>query len=67
MQRNLAAPVLSNTECNVQPKAAPALSRALARVLGAVESKENEAEHHNNGLEEHTKDNRAAGKLLRFY
>lgn len=50
VQRSLAAPVLSKTGKEVQtPKsqtvtAAPALSRALARVLSATESNENEAE-----------------------
>ncbi|XP_075321567.1 DNA repair and recombination protein RAD54B isoform X3 [Odontesthes bonariensis] len=47
VQRSLSAPVVSKTGCNVQSTAshtAPALSRALARVLNATESKENEAE-----------------------
>ncbi|XP_068426910.1 DNA repair and recombination protein RAD54B [Clinocottus analis] len=62
VQRSLAAPA-----CDDQPKVAlpaPALSRALARVLSAAERKENEAEseHANNGSEEHTEDNnRPAG------
>ncbi|XP_075965753.1 DNA repair and recombination protein RAD54B [Anarhichas minor] len=66
VQRSLAAPAQSKTVCDVQPKAAqpaPALSRALARVLSAAESKENEAEseHPDNGSEEHTENNRPAG------
>lgn len=50
VQRSLAAPVPSKIGKEVQTAepqtvtAAPALSRALARVLGATESKENEAE-----------------------
>lgn len=50
VQRSLAAPVPSKTEKEVPTiksqtfTAAPALSRALARVLSATESKENEAE-----------------------
>lgn len=46
VQRSLSAPVLNKTGGNVLPKAtqdAPALSRVLARVLSATESKENEA------------------------
>lgn len=67
VQRSLAAPALSKTEPEVHLQAgpaAPALSRALARVLSATESKENEAEteHLTTGLEENTKDKRAAGK-----
>ncbi|XP_054477291.1 DNA repair and recombination protein RAD54B [Anoplopoma fimbria] len=66
VQRSLAAPAQSKTAYDVQPKAAqpaPALSRALARVLSAAESKENEAEteHPSNGSGEHTEDNRPAG------
>ena len=40
------------------------MSRALARVLGAAESEENqtETEHPNTGSDEYTEDNRAAGK-----
>lgn len=67
VQRSLAAPVLSKTELEVQtPKsqtvtAAPALSRALARVLSATESKENEAErrHPDSCLDDHTTRNEA--------
>eukprot|EP00064_Thunnus_orientalis_P003081 superscaffoldBa00000245_g3089 len=47
VQRSLAAPAPSKTGCDVQPKAAhaaPALSRALSRVLNATDSKENEDE-----------------------
>ncbi|KAL7393127.1 hypothetical protein ABVT39_006866 [Epinephelus coioides] len=67
VQRSLAAPAPRKTECDVQPKAAqpaPALSRALARVLSAAESKENKAEteDHTTGLEETTEDNRPAGR-----
>lgn len=51
MQRSLAASVSSKTEKEVHtPKtstAAPGLSRALARVLGATDCKENEAETRN--------------------
>ncbi|XP_047455730.1 DNA repair and recombination protein RAD54B [Mugil cephalus] len=43
VQRSLAAPAVSKAPCSDQSSAAPALSRALARVLGATESKENEA------------------------
>ncbi|KAA8591594.1 hypothetical protein FQN60_016968 [Etheostoma spectabile] len=65
VQKSLAAPAQSKTEYDVQFKAAqpaPALSRALARVLSAAESKENEAEreHANTGLAENTEDNRPA-------
>ncbi|XP_034030765.1 DNA repair and recombination protein RAD54B [Thalassophryne amazonica] len=47
VHRSPAAPALSTLDCDVQPRpgqAAPALSRALALVLSATESKENEAE-----------------------
>ncbi|TDH11805.1 hypothetical protein EPR50_G00064940 [Perca flavescens] len=68
VQKSLAAPAPSKTEYDAQPKAAqpaPALSRALARVLSAAESKENEAErkHANTGSDEYTEDNRPAGKI----
>ncbi|XP_056299659.1 DNA repair and recombination protein RAD54B isoform X2 [Pseudoliparis swirei] len=61
VQRSLPAPA-----CDVQPKVAqpaPVLSRALARVLSAAESKEKEAEseHASKGSEEHREDNRPAG------
>ncbi|XP_029308244.1 DNA repair and recombination protein RAD54B [Cottoperca gobio] len=59
VQRSLAAPAPSKTEYDAQP--APALSRALARVLSAAESKENETEHPNTGSEEYTEDNGPAG------
>lgn len=65
IQRSLAAPAASNiTEGNVQPKAPPALSKALARVLSATESKENEDEagHQNPGLGDFAEDCKAAGK-----
>ncbi|XP_074509839.1 DNA repair and recombination protein RAD54B [Sebastes fasciatus] len=66
VQRSLTAPAQSKTEYEVQPKAAqpaPALSRALARVLSAAESKENEAETErpNAVSEEYREDNRPAG------
>ncbi|XP_031155038.1 DNA repair and recombination protein RAD54B [Sander lucioperca] len=66
VQKSLAALAPSKTEYDVQPKAAqpaPALSRALARVLSAAESKENEAEREyaNTGSDEYTEDNRPAG------
>ncbi|XP_069552143.1 DNA repair and recombination protein RAD54B isoform X2 [Brachyistius frenatus] len=63
VQRSRAAPAVSNTACNVQPKAAPALSRALARVLSAAESKENEAEtkHQNPGSGDRAADKKPAG------
>ncbi|XP_038567459.1 DNA repair and recombination protein RAD54B isoform X3 [Micropterus salmoides] len=56
IQRSLAAPAPVKTEYEIQP--APALSKALARVLSATESKENEAEAgpSNAGLEEFTED-----------
>lgn len=65
VQRSLAAPALSKTEPEVHLQAgpaAPALPRALALVLSATESKENETEHLNTGLEENAKDKRPAGK-----
>lgn len=66
IKRSLAAPALSNTENELQPRGlpeAPALSRALARVLSTTESKENEAEaqYPNTALGEYAKDNRSAG------
>uniref|UniRef100_UPI0037E8DD17 DNA repair and recombination protein RAD54B n=1 Tax=Semicossyphus pulcher TaxID=241346 RepID=UPI0037E8DD17 len=66
VQRSLAAPAQTKTENDVQPKAAqpaPALSRALARVLSTTDSKENETgtEHPDNGSEEFKEDNRPAG------
>ncbi len=67
IQRSLAAPAASKSEHEVQLKAAqpaPALLRALTRVLSATDSKENEAEreHPNTGSEEYAHDNRPAGK-----
>lgn len=61
------APVVCNTECEVRPKpvqAPPALSRALARVLNATESKENETEelHSDPDEEEGTKDTKPSGR-----
>ncbi|XP_027143114.1 DNA repair and recombination protein RAD54B [Larimichthys crocea] len=66
VQKSLAAPAQSKTEYEAQPKAAQpatALSKALARVLCATESKENEAktEDPNNGSEEYTEDSGPAG------
>ncbi|XP_030250104.1 DNA repair and recombination protein RAD54B [Sparus aurata] len=66
VQRSLAAPVQSKTDDEVQPKAAqaaPGLSRVLARVLNATDSKENEAEteHPCTDLVDNTKDNTPAG------
>lgn len=48
----------------MQPRTPPGLSRALARVLSATESKENEAETEcpNAATGEDTEDNRPAGK-----
>lgn len=69
VQRNLtAAAVVCNVECEVRPKAvqaAPALSRALALVLNATESKENEAEeeHSDHDTEESPKDTKLSGKI----
>ncbi|KAG8010081.1 DNA repair and recombination protein RAD54B [Nibea albiflora] len=65
VQRSLAAPAQSKTEYEAQPKAAQpatAVSKALARVLCATESKENEAKTENpdNGSEEYTGDSRPA-------
>lgn len=70
VQRSLAAPVQSKTDDEVQPKAAqaaPGLSRVLARVLNATDSKENEAEteHPCTDLVDNTKDNTPAGKTQR--
>lgn len=64
IQRSLATPGASKTEFNVQPEAAPALSKVLARVLSATESKENEAEtkHQNPGLGASAEDYKPAGK-----
>ncbi|XP_039885593.1 DNA repair and recombination protein RAD54B [Simochromis diagramma] len=63
IQRSLATPGASKTEFNVQPEAAPALSKVLARVLSATESKENEAEtkHQNPGLGASAEDFKPAG------
>ncbi|KAK5605861.1 hypothetical protein CRENBAI_004772 [Crenichthys baileyi] len=47
VQRSLSAPVVNKTACSVQAQTgqtAPGLSKALARVLSATESKENEEE-----------------------
>lgn len=58
---------MCNVECEVQPKAvqaAPVLSRALARVLNAAESKENEAEEHSDhDMGESPKDTKPSGKI----
>ncbi|GLD63634.1 DNA repair and recombination protein RAD54B [Lates japonicus] len=67
VQRSLAAPPPSKTGCDVQAKAAedaPALSRALARVLNATESKENEAEmeYPDAGIRDYAEDNRSTGQ-----
>lgn len=67
VQRTLAVPVLLNTECEVRSKdaqAGPALSRALARVLNATESKENERdeEHSDTDMEESAKSTKPSGK-----
>eukprot|EP00066_Takifugu_rubripes_P014692 XP_011603958.1 PREDICTED: DNA repair and recombination protein RAD54B [Takifugu rubripes] len=67
VQRNLtAAAVVCNVEREVRPKAvraAPVLSRALARVLNATESKENEAEeeHSDHDMGESPKDTKPSG------
>ncbi|XP_029959373.1 DNA repair and recombination protein RAD54B [Salarias fasciatus] len=55
VQRCLVAPVVEKTSCNLQPKAAPTaptLSKALARVLSATETKENETHDPNLLLED---------------
>nr|XP_019965375.1 PREDICTED: DNA repair and recombination protein RAD54B-like isoform X1 [Paralichthys olivaceus] len=66
VQRSLSVPALSETRCDVQPKAAPAapaLSKALARVLSATESKENDdnMEYPDTGSKDYAEDNRTAG------
>ncbi|XP_060906556.1 DNA repair and recombination protein RAD54B [Labrus mixtus] len=60
VQRSLAAPDQSITEHDVK---SPALSRALALVLSARESKENDSgtDHPDTGSKEHDEDNRPAG------
>lgn len=68
VQRSLAAPAPIKTGCDVQPKAAqaaPALSRALARVLNASKENEAETENPNTATEECTGDSGAAGKTSR--
>ncbi|KAM9851618.1 DNA repair and recombination protein RAD54B [Aulostomus maculatus] len=65
VQKSLAAPSSNKSGCDAQPKTAqaePALSRALARVLSATESKENEAEmeHPNTDTGACPEDNRGA-------
>lgn len=70
VQRSLAAPVLSETEKDVQSQtlsAAPALSSVLTRVLNATESKENEAgpRHPNSCLDYFTTE-KEASKSQRF-
>ena len=67
VQRSLSAPAPSNTRCDVQPKAAPAapaVSRALALVLSATESKENDdnTEYPDTGRTDYAEDKRTAGK-----
>lgn len=69
VQRTLVAPVASKTGCNVQPRApqsAPALSRALARVLSATESKENDAnlEHSESVTRDNTEEHGKKGKKI---
>ena len=45
VQRSLSAPVVSKMACKAETRqTAPGLSRVLARVLGATECKENEAD-----------------------
>ncbi|XP_051813154.1 DNA repair and recombination protein RAD54B [Acanthochromis polyacanthus] len=68
VQRSLAAPAVSTTPSPVQPKAAqtaPAMSRALDRVLGATESKENETKYENPGSGDFAEDNKATGVIPR--
>lgn len=70
VQRSLVAPPPSKTGCDVQPKtaqAAPALSRALARVLSATETKENDAEteYPDSGTRDYAEDNTTAGTIQR--
>lgn len=70
VQRSLAAPVLSETEKDVQSQtlsAAPALSSVLTRVLNATECKENEAgpRHPNSCLDYFTTE-KEASKSQRF-
>lgn len=60
---------MNKSTLNVEAKpsqTAPAVSKALARVLGATESKENEAEakYQNTGSENRTEDKNAAGKRI---
>ncbi|XP_062256148.1 DNA repair and recombination protein RAD54B isoform X1 [Platichthys flesus] len=66
VQRSLSAPAPTKSSCDVQPKAAPAapaLSRALALVLSATESKENDNNktYPDNGCADYTEDKTTAG------
>ncbi|XP_078143332.1 DNA repair and recombination protein RAD54B [Centroberyx gerrardi] len=65
VQRSLTAPAVSKAGLDVQPSAGPdpGMSRALARVLSAAESKENETdtEYLHTTTEEYAEDNRPAG------
>lgn len=68
VQRNLPAAAVCNAEREVRPKAVPAapvLLKALARVLNATESKENEAEeeHSDHDMGESPKDTKPSGKI----
>ncbi|CAK6960650.1 DNA repair and recombination protein RAD54B [Scomber scombrus] len=66
VQRSLATPAPIKTGCDVQPKAvqaAPALSKALARVLNASKENEDETENPNTATEECTGDSGPAGLM----
>ncbi|XP_076009862.1 DNA repair and recombination protein RAD54B [Genypterus blacodes] len=66
VQKSLASPAESKRSCDVKPRSPPGLSRVLARVLNATESKENEAEAEcpNSAAGEEAEDNTATDVLV---